>query len=148
MFHFCLAAICSIFPSLIKWERMNALRTMIHSTQKLLWKAQSMCIYLMFLWFRYAFACASDQESTSLICIISAFVISHLSSPFSLLPLLPLLPLPPLIFDHYGMKNVTEPYVNSWSYQCKFLTFFRGGEFLACTISLCSVFISHNVAFF
>lgn len=80
------------------------------------------------------------KEIPSLIFIIQVFIFSHLSFPFSLLPL------HPTIFDHYGMKNITEPYVNSWSYQCKFLPFFRGGEFLACTISLCDVFIFPNAA--
>lgn len=94
-----------------------------------------MCMYFMFLWFGYVVAWVSDQESIPLLCVISVFVISCLSSPFSCLPL------PPTIFDHYGMKNATGPYANSWNYQCKFLTFFRGGEFLACTISF-----FHNAA--
>lgn len=94
-----------------------------------------MCMYFMFLWFGYVVAWVSDQESIPLLCVISVFVISCLSSSFSCLPL------PPTIFDHYGIKNATGPYANSWNYQCKFLTFFRGGEFLACTISF-----FHNAA--
>lgn len=52
------------------------------------------CGYIV--WF-----CVSDQESTSLVWIISVFIMSHLSNLFSLLSL------SPTIFDHCGMKNVT-----------------------------------------
>lgn len=119
-------------------KRISNLGTMTHSTQI----DDSNYLYI-FCFFFDSYMCLHAlviKEITSLIFIIWVFIFSYLSFPFSLLPL------HPTIFDHYGMKNITEPYVNSWSYQCKFLTFFREGKFLACTISLCDVFIFPNAA--
>lgn len=77
------------------------------------------------------FACISDQESRSLLlCIISVTIISHPSSPSSLLPP------PPTTLDCFGMRDVTEAHVMWGDFNAN-SSHFSGEEiFLVASLSL------------